>query len=188
MHFQCRRCREKGLIPESGRSTEEGNGNPIQYSCLRNPVDRGAWQAMVHRVAKCWTWLNNNRMMFARLLALHHGGLCVFSVAQCCLILCESQWKPWTACSPPGSSVHGIIPARILDWVAISSFKWSFQPRDPTYVSCGFCIGRRILLSLSHLGNPSWGVKKCLVSGGHCIISTEVSPGVNFPLTKTVTI
>ena len=37
-----------GLIPGSGRSPGEGNGNPLQYSCLENPLDRGAWQATVH--------------------------------------------------------------------------------------------------------------------------------------------
>ena len=41
-----------GLIPGSGRSAGEGNGNPVQYSCLENPVDRGALWAMVHGVAK----------------------------------------------------------------------------------------------------------------------------------------
>ena len=41
-----------GLIPGLGRSPEEGNGNPLQYFCLRTPTDRGAWQATVHRVAK----------------------------------------------------------------------------------------------------------------------------------------
>ena len=41
-----------GLIPRSGRSPGEGNGNPLQYSCLGNPVDRGAWGATVHGVAK----------------------------------------------------------------------------------------------------------------------------------------
>ena len=46
-----------GLIPESGRSPGGGNGNPLQYSCLENPLDRGAWGAMVHRVSKCWTQL-----------------------------------------------------------------------------------------------------------------------------------
>ena len=40
-----------GSIPQSGRSSGEGNGNPLQYLCLQNPVDRGAWQATVHRVA-----------------------------------------------------------------------------------------------------------------------------------------
>ena len=42
-------------IPGPGRSPEEGNGNPLQYSCLENPMDRGAWQASVHGVAKSWT-------------------------------------------------------------------------------------------------------------------------------------
>ena len=41
-----------GLIPGSGRSPGEGNGNPFQYSCLGNPMDRGAWRAMVHGVSK----------------------------------------------------------------------------------------------------------------------------------------
>ena len=39
-------------IPELGRSLGEGNGNPLQYSCLGNPIDRGAWQATIHGVTK----------------------------------------------------------------------------------------------------------------------------------------
>ena len=41
-----------GSIPRLGRSLGGGNGNPIQYSCLRNPIDRGTWRATVHGVAK----------------------------------------------------------------------------------------------------------------------------------------
>ena len=44
-----------GLIPGSGRSPGEGNGNPLQYYCLENPTDRGAWEATAHGVAKSWT-------------------------------------------------------------------------------------------------------------------------------------
>ena len=44
-----------GSIPGSGRSPGEENGYPLQYSCLKNSMDRGAWQAIVHRVAKSWT-------------------------------------------------------------------------------------------------------------------------------------
>ena len=44
-----------GLIPGLGRFPGEGNGNPLQYSCLENPMDRGAWQAAVHGVAKSQT-------------------------------------------------------------------------------------------------------------------------------------
>ena len=41
-----------GSVPGSGRSPGEGNGNPLQYSCLGNPMDKGTWQAIVHRVTK----------------------------------------------------------------------------------------------------------------------------------------
>ena len=46
-------------IPELGRSTGEGNGNPLQCSCLENSTDRGAWQATVHGVANSWTQLSD---------------------------------------------------------------------------------------------------------------------------------
>ena len=46
-----------GSIPGPGRSPGGGHRNPLQYSCLENPIDRGAWQATAHRVAKSWTQL-----------------------------------------------------------------------------------------------------------------------------------
>ena len=48
-----------GSIPGSERSPGEGNGNPLQYSCLENPMDQGAWWATVHGVAKSRTWLSD---------------------------------------------------------------------------------------------------------------------------------
>ena len=50
---------DPGLIPGSGRSPGEGNGNRLQYSCLENPMDREAWQAIVHGVAKSRTRLSD---------------------------------------------------------------------------------------------------------------------------------
>ena len=47
--------RDVGLVPELGRSPGGGRGNLLQYSCLENPMDRGAWQAIVHGVTKNWT-------------------------------------------------------------------------------------------------------------------------------------
>ena len=44
-----------GSVPGLGRSLGEGNDNPFQYSCLENPMDRGAWRDTVYRVAKSWT-------------------------------------------------------------------------------------------------------------------------------------
>ena len=49
--------RDMGAISESGRSAGGGHGNPLQYSCLGNPMDRGAWGTTVHRVTKGWTEL-----------------------------------------------------------------------------------------------------------------------------------
>ena len=50
---------DPGAIPGSGRSPAEGNGNPLQYSCLENPMDRGTWWATIHGVAKSWTRLSD---------------------------------------------------------------------------------------------------------------------------------
>ena len=49
---------DMGMIPGWGSSSAEENGNPLQYSCLRNPKDRGAWQAIAHGVAKSQTRLS----------------------------------------------------------------------------------------------------------------------------------
>ena len=49
---------DPGSIPGSGRFPGEGNGNPLQYSCLENTMDRGAWWATVHGVTKSWTQLS----------------------------------------------------------------------------------------------------------------------------------
>ena len=54
--------RDAGLIPGSGRSPGGGHGNPLQYSCLENPMDRGTWWAAVHKVAKSRTLLKHLSM------------------------------------------------------------------------------------------------------------------------------
>ena len=51
--------RDTGSIPGSGKSPGEGNGNPHQYACLVNPVDRGAWRATVHSISKSRTELKH---------------------------------------------------------------------------------------------------------------------------------
>ena len=57
---------DPGLIPESRRSPGEGNGNPLQYSCLENSMDGGTWWATVHGVAKSWTRLSNQHFHFQK--------------------------------------------------------------------------------------------------------------------------
>ena len=55
---------DPGSIPGSGGYAGEGNGNPLQYSCLENSTDRGAWQATVHGTAKIWTQLSDFTFLF----------------------------------------------------------------------------------------------------------------------------
>ena len=90
----------------------------------------------------------------------HWKNTCkVMANSKCLINVIVAEWPSWvwhfrdpTDCSLPCSSVHGISKARILEWVAISFSRESFQPRDETYVSC---IGQADSLPLSHQGNPS---------------------------------
>ena len=88
---------DMGLIPGWRRSPGEGHGNPLQYPCLGNPMNRGDWWATVHGVAKSWTRLKQ--------LSMHRIPV-DGEVAQLCPTL--------------RSHVHGILQARILEWVAVS--------------------------------------------------------------------
>ena len=117
----------------------EGNGNPFQYSYLENPRGRGAWwHAVIHGVSKSRTWLSNwtelNHFLyiiiFLQDMILRKGKESESEVAQLCLTLCDPM-----DCSLPGSSIHGILQARILEWVAISFSSGSSWPRDRTQVS-----------------------------------------------------
>ena len=65
---------------------------------------------------------------------------CVCMYAQLYLPLCDPM-----DCNPPGSSVHGIFQAKLLEWISISCFRGSSQPTDRTHVSCISCTGRQIL-------------------------------------------
>ena len=73
----------------------------------------------------------------------------LFDVCDSCSVMSDSC-NPMN-CSPPGSSVHGILQARLLEWGAIPFYRGSSRPRDQTRVSC---IGRRILYHLSHQKSP----------------------------------
>ena len=95
----------------------EGNGSPLQCSCLENPRDRGAWWAAVYGVAQSRTRLKRLSSSSSSRSAVSDSSI------------------PRTVCSLPGSSVHGILQARILEWVAMPSSRGSSQPRDQTQVS-----------------------------------------------------
>ena len=85
---QCRRLRDVGSVPGLGRSPGGGHGNPLQYSCLENPMDRGAWRATVHGVTKSRTWLSDlasvNQMLKVNKNGYFH-------------IIILTQWWTWTS-------------------------------------------------------------------------------------------
>ena len=72
--------------------------------------------------------------------------VCVCSIAQSCPTLCDPM-----DCSLPGSSVHGILQARTLEWIAMLSFRRFSWPREQTLISSVSCIGRRVLST-----SPTW--------------------------------
>ena len=72
----CRATQDGGVIVESSDKTwssGEGNGNPLQYSCREIPMDKGAWQAIVHGVAKSWTQLKQLNKHHPKLGAVSQG-------------------------------------------------------------------------------------------------------------------
>ena len=102
---------DAGLIPGSGRSPRGGNGNPLQYSCLENSMDRGAWHTAVHGVTKSWTRLNSHACWLPYLC--HFGVLsylfiylllylfvCLAGLSCCTWDLCHVTWdlslREWT--------------------------------------------------------------------------------------------
>ena len=70
--------RDAGLIPESGRFPREGHGNPLQYSCLENPMDRGAWWATVNRVCRVAKSQTRLKQLSMHACVIH--GLCTFLI------------------------------------------------------------------------------------------------------------
>ena len=95
---QSRRYKNAGSTPGSGRYCRGVQGNPLQYSCLENPMDRGAWGATVHRVTKSWTQLKQVSMHTCRIMVLYYSVQFSHSVMP---TLCDP-----TDCSMPGLPVH----------------------------------------------------------------------------------
>ena len=87
------------MIPESGKFPEEGNGNPLQYSCLENPKDRGIWLSTVHGVARM------GHDLATKPPSVQFSSVQFSSVAQSCPTLCDL-----VNCSTPGLPVHHQLP------------------------------------------------------------------------------
>ena len=138
--------------------TGEGNGNPLLYSCLENPMDRGAWWSMAHGVAESWTQL--------KWLSMHiytHMHACVLSWFSH-VWLCDPM-----DCSPSVFSVHEILEAITLECVAMPYSKGSSQPRDQTCISCGSCLAGGFFVAepcgRPHTQNPFMDYTLVVVKG-----------------------
>ena len=162
---------DAGSISGSGRSPRGGHGNPLQYSCLENPVDREDWKAEVHRVTQSWTWLKwpssssmkargsfwqiktfssatrgQRRMKIRAITELKSSRIL-------CVHVLRHVWffvTPWTAACPSPLSI-GILQARILGWVAIS-FHGGYSSTKGSSSGRPHC--RQILYHLSQQGSP----------------------------------
>ena len=80
--------RDVSLIPGWQRSPGEGSGYPLKYSCLKNSMDRGAWRATVHGVAKSWVWLSVHACVHTHTLLELLDRKAVMSSS-----LCDLKWK-----------------------------------------------------------------------------------------------
>ena len=144
-------------MPGLGRPPGGRYDNPIQFSCLENPIDRGAWWGTVHGVAQNWTWLKwlstHSPITSARLplsKAMWTIGLCPWPLAiraraynitaaaaaakslQSCLTLCDPTRR-----QPTGLPVPGILQARTLECVAIyfaNAWKWKVKVKSLSLV------------------------------------------------------
>ena len=144
-------------------SVGDGNGNPLQCSCLGNPRDWDGlmgWWAAVYGVAQSQTRLKrlSSSSVREREKERERERVCVFSCFSH-VRLFATPWSPTTSPRPPSSSVHGVFPARILEWVAMPFSRGSSQPREWTQFSC---IAGRFFTTESPRKLPK--VSMCLTS------------------------
>ena len=99
---------DPGSIPMLGRSSGKGNGNPLQYSCLENPMDRGARWAMVHGVTKSGTWLKQLRMHASDLTG---SSMVKSSPGKQELLLLLSRFSRVWLCATPQMAAHQAPPS-----------------------------------------------------------------------------
>ena len=154
------------------RPDGEGNGTPLQYSCLENPMDGGAWWAAVHGVAESWTWLSDFTFTFhfhalEKEMATHprDGGTwwaAVYGVAQ------SQTWvKPLSSSSSSTSSIglkaveSSTIAYRFLDHRSFWYYKkekarMKWNPLK-VYKESNKAVSKFCCWPVSHLINTSWG-------------------------------
>ena len=154
---QCRNCRRLVFNSWLERSPGGGNGNPLQYSCSDNPMERGVWWATVHGIAKSQIWLSDwapvhtiyglqSAFLYSKLL-----NPCKYPINCCCLVnkLCLTLWNPMDH-SLLGFSFRGISQARMLLFIR-SVVPDSLQPHGTSarQGSWFFTISQSLLKHMS---------------------------------------
>ena len=131
---QCRRCRRPAFDPGSGRSPQGGHGNPLQYSCLENPRDGGAWWAAVYGVTQSWTQLQQ----------LSSSSSSSNSTVQVALVV-----------KNPPANAGGIRDGGLIPGLVRSPWRRAWQP-SPVFLS-GESHGQRTLVGyIVHGSQKSW--------------------------------
>ena len=128
---------DPGSIPGSGRSPREGNGNPLQYSCLENPMDRGAWRATVHGVAQSRTRLSDFTFIFT--FTIHSWAS---QVVQWSRLACHCQrhkrrrHDPWVGKTPwrrKWQPISVFLPGESHEWRSLVGYNlWGPKEWDTT--------------------------------------------------------
>ena len=122
--------KDTSSIPRLGKSAGGGHGNPFQYSCLENPMDKGAWQAAAHRVTES-DMTEKRRSTQGETVATETGPVGKYLLRQLCLILRRTEIQILSIYV----EIYQRSP-RILQWVAYPFSSGSSQPRNWTRVSC----------------------------------------------------
>ena len=122
---------DQGCIPGLGRPPGERNGYPLQYSCLENPMDRGAWWSTVHMVAKSWTWRSHFNGSLIRSLNSHLSHCYLFG-----------SWRIWSLLrnhpliAPKETGINNTVPVCQVTSVVSGSNHWPAARQAPQ--SMGF--------------------------------------------------
>ena len=141
---------DKGMIHMAGRTEREGaRFHHTPQNGAQHKIYELLSFGIFHLLFSDWGWEWVTETM----------AVCLPAQSLCSIWL---SWDPKDcSLSLPGSSNHGILQARILDWFAISFSRGSSWPRDRTHISCSFCIGRRVLYPWA-----TWEAGNCSYGGG----------------------
>ena len=138
---------DAGLIPGLGRSPGEGNGYPLQCSCLENPMNRGAWQATIHRVAKSRTVLSNSTPMCNTqwVIEIEEGikQILVFRIYHSDWSSQERMWVPccFSLSMSPSFILQEFHPSSSTSCPCFYLLTFlSFSPSSPLSLSVSICL------------------------------------------------